>query len=426
MPNDKDTNLSPQEDSEEKNYSFLRETIKPKPISREQLLRQFVRTAVYGIILGVFACLGFFALKPWAQNWFQGNPKTVTIPEDEDPDAENAAEGEEAEETTQELDAESYDQIMAGMDEIADEAGKCVVSVEAVPETEDWNAEMTGIGRNAAGLITADNGQEILILADSRICQDAASWKVVFVDGRQYSAVLKKKDGNSGLAVFSVERRAISDATWSSISVAVLGNSNLVDQGEPVISLGNMFGYGGGMAYGFVSSTDYRHILYDGECDVISTDIAVESAGTGFLFNISGEVIGMITPSVWDGTGDNIANAYSISDLKPLIEILLNGGSVPYTGIHGTMVTSELEKEKGIPQGMYVVDVETDSPAMAAGIQSGDVICSVGGEKITNIGGYQDAVLNIKVGDQVIIEGKRLGADGYVNVDFTVTVGSIE
>lgn len=426
MPNDKDTNLSPQEDSEEKNYSFLRETIKPKPISREQLLRQFVRTAVYGIILGVFACLGFFALKPWAQNWFQGNPKTVTIPEDEDPDAENAAEGEEAEETTQELDAESYDQIMAGMDEIADEAGKCVVSVEAVPETEDWNAEMTGIGRNAAGLITADNGQEILILADSRICQDAASWKVVFDDGRQYSAVLKKKDGNSGLAVFSVERRAISDATWSSISVAVLGNSNLVDQGEPVISLGNMFGYGGGMAYGFVSSTDYRHILYDGECDVISTDIAVESAGTGFLFNISGEVIGMITPSVWDGTGDNIANAYSISDLKPLIEILLNGGSVPYTGIHGTMVTSELEKEKGIPQGMYVVDVETDSPAMAAGIQSGDVICSVGGEKITNIGGYQDAVLNIKVGDQVIIEGKRLGADGYVNVDFTVTVGSIE
>ena len=69
MPNDRDQNLSPEE-PEEKKYSFLQETIKPKPISRQQLAQQLVRIAIYGVILGVFACLGFFALKPWMQDIF--------------------------------------------------------------------------------------------------------------------------------------------------------------------------------------------------------------------------------------------------------------------------------------------------------------------------------------------------------------------
>ena len=55
MPNDKDQNLSPDEGPEEEKYSFLQETIKPKPLSRRQLARQCVRIAIYGVILGAFA-----------------------------------------------------------------------------------------------------------------------------------------------------------------------------------------------------------------------------------------------------------------------------------------------------------------------------------------------------------------------------------
>ena len=84
MPNDKDRDLSPEDGSEEKKYSFLQETIKPKPISREQFAKQIARLAVYGVVLGVFACLGFFALKPWVDDQFGEDPKTVTIPEDEE------------------------------------------------------------------------------------------------------------------------------------------------------------------------------------------------------------------------------------------------------------------------------------------------------------------------------------------------------
>ena len=109
-----------------------------------------------------------------------------------------------------------------------------------------------------------------------------------------------------------------------------------------------------------------------------------------------------------------------------MIEILANGESVPYIGIRGVSVTAALEEEQGLPSGVYVVDVDPESPAMAAGIQSGDVICQVGEKKVANLVTYQSAMLEIKAGQQLTIIGQRLGSDGYVDVEFTVTVGSKE
>ena len=71
MPSDKDKNLNPEE-PEEKKYSFLQETIKSKPISRQQFLKQFVRIAVYGVILGAFACLGFLRLNHGCRIYSEG------------------------------------------------------------------------------------------------------------------------------------------------------------------------------------------------------------------------------------------------------------------------------------------------------------------------------------------------------------------
>lgn len=423
MPNDKDHDLSPEEGSEERKYSFLQETIKPRPISREQLGKQFVRIAVYGVILGAFACIGFFALKPWAQNWFRGDLKTVTIPEDEEP-SEEMEDGDQETEASDPvvMDAEAYEMMLDSVEEIAAEARKGVVSVEPVSEEEDWAAEMTGIRNGVTGLITADNGQEILILADVSVCEQSSEWDVVFQNDKHYSASLKMKDENSGLAVFSVARGTLDDTTWGSIKVSVLGNSNLVTRGDLVIALGNMFGYADGMSWGVVSSTEYKTTFYDGECDIIATDIPAEWSGTGVLFNMEGEAVGLASSAIWEESGRTLVNAYAVSDLKLIIELLANGEAVPYVGIYGTTVTSELEQQQGMPSGVYVVDVDPDSPAMAAGIQSGDIICQVSGEKISGITAFQRALFAAQPGRTVNIQGQRLGADGYVDVDFTVAV----
>ena len=57
----KDLNEEQKEDS----FSFLQETIKPEPITGKQVRKQLLKLAVYGIVVGAFACLGFYALNPW-------------------------------------------------------------------------------------------------------------------------------------------------------------------------------------------------------------------------------------------------------------------------------------------------------------------------------------------------------------------------
>lgn len=423
MPNDKDRDLSPEDGSEEKKYSFLQETIKPKPISREQFAKQIARLAVYGVVLGVFACLGFFALKPWVDDQFGEDPKTVTIPEDEETqDGADASQ----EVNVPAANADSYEDMMKSMNERAAEARKGIAAIEPVQDDEDWEKEMTGISTGAAGVITADNGQELLILSDDSVCEEASEWIVTFQDGKEYRASLKKRDKNSGLAMFSVSRGDIKDSTWSEIRVSELGNSNLVKQGDTVMALGNLFGYADGMGYGTVNSTEYKTTFFDGECDIIATNIPAQAQGTGVLFNMEGQVVGLIPESVWDGSESSMVNACAISDLKAIAEFLANGESVPYIGVYGTTVTAELREEQGMPGGVYVVDVDPDSPAMEAGIQSGDIIYRIGNKSVVSIGSYQSAVLKTKTGQQVVFEGRRIGAEGYVDVDFTVTVGSKE
>ena len=351
-------------------------------------------------------------------------PETVTIPEDEEPsEEEQKAEEEKTRETEQKLDSLSYEEMLASMYSLADEAKKSVATVSRVSGGTDWTDETTGIEDSAAGIVTADNGQELLIFAPDSVCSDAESWIVTFADGSRYGASLKMRDRNRCLAVFSVRRREISTSTWSSVKVAVLGNSNLTQQGDPVIALGNTFSYADGISYGIISSTDYKETFYDGECDILATDISAASGGSGVLFNMQGEVVGLIMASIWEDEGTNTANAYAISDLKSVIELMANGQNVPYIGVYATTVTSRLKEDQGMPAGIYVIDVDPDSPAMAAGIQSGDIICEINGETVTNLVTFEKAVLETRTDQQIQIKGKRLGADGYVDVDYTVTVG---
>lgn len=419
----------PEKKGGEESFDFLQETIKPKKISRRQLIQQLLRIAVYGLILGGFACLGFFALKPLAQKCFPEKTQTVVIPEDEQNKDESTGDEETpSQDDTQDqvLDQQNYAQMMEKMYEKVKTAKKSVVSIQKGAEQENWNAEATGIEETVSGVIVADNGQELLILSDAEICDGAKEWIATFSDHAEYKASLKKLDKNSGFAVFAVAKEGLSDSTWNAASVATLGNSNLTGQGDIVFALGNMFGYAGGAGYGIVSSVGYKEMSRDGDYGVIATDISSASDGTGVLFDLDGEVIGMISSEIWKDRGIHTANAYAISDLKSVLQLLANSSNVPYIGISGTAVTTAIQEEEGMPAGIYVIDVAADSPAMAAGIQSGDVICEVNDEKVASMSAYRKKVLTLKVGDQICVKGKRQGSGEYVDIDFNVTVGCKE
>ena len=428
-------NVEPQEEAEKKEelqaepegkkeFSFIQEIIKEERPSGKRLLQRAIRVAGLGLVFGLAACCAFYALKPWAELQFKDDPNEVTIPADEDEDT--AVEDQTAETLPAELTIDSYKELNLALYQVAAQVNKSVVEVTATLEGESWIETSYDTMNSVSGLFVADNGQEVLILTYSSILERAAGLQVTFVDNQVYSASLKKKDENLGLAVVSIPRTAIKQNTWAQIETAVLGNSNTVTKGEGVIAVGKQYGYSSGQGYGVMSSTRNSVPRADGEYHILCTDMAAAKGGTGILANYQGEIIGLIDQRISSEESMNLVTAYAISDLKSAVEDLSNGKAVPYMGIWGIDVTEALAEQQGIPQGVYIKEVNSDSPAMEAGIKSGDIIMKFGKEDVANLSAYHRELMACENGQVIKVSGQRLGPDGYVDINFEVVVGSKE
>lgn len=419
-PKDRD-NTPDVEPGEE--YAFLQETLKDEKERGKARRNRILKTAGRGLVFGIAASLGFFAVKPWAEKAFFGNPAQVTIPEEE---IEEEAGEEEQEVDTPALTVDNYREMNEALRDVGNEAERCVAEIIGAVEEDDWQDSGQNSSVSASGVIVADNGPEILIFGSSLAAQEAGQIRVKFADGKICDGEVKQKDENLGFAVYSVSKSGISDSTKGQISVATLGISGTLAQGDTIIALGSPFGYSGAMGFGVVASSGNSKLKPDGEYRIICTDISGSRNGTGVLVNIRGEIVGIIDQSIIDEESTSLVVGYGISDLKSMIELLSNGMQVPYLGIVGVTVTEEIAKEQGIPEGVYVQEVQADSPAMSAGIQSGDVIVGIGDEKTATISAFHSQLLKRKVGSSVELKAKRKGNEGYVDVDYDVTIGSCE
>ena len=404
-------------------YSFMQETIKDEVNDKKKARKDIVRIAGLGLVFGVIASVGFCAAKPLVEKQMGKNTTKVEIPKDEaDTESSDTEEAQAVQVQMEDLDEESYRQLQNSLTKVGDEAAKSVVEITGISNEQEWMKETYDTKNVTSGVIVADNGKELLILGKTDVAEDVKSLEVTFADGNSAEASLKKQEATLGLGIYAVDRQKIHDTTWSQIKTATLGSTAGVAKGDPVIVLGSPFGYTDAMGFGTVASN--RNVINkaDGKYRLICTDIASADNGSGIIININGEVVGIIDQDISEQSSMNLVTAYGITDLKDIIEQLSNGETIPYIGIYGVDVTSEIEGQ-GIPKGVYVKEVDTDSPAMAAGIQAGDIITKFNSKSVENVAAYHSALMELKAGAKVKLSGKRQGNNGYVDVEFTVTTG---
>ena len=111
------------------------------------------------------------------------------------------------------------------------------------------------------------------------------------------------------------------------------------------------------------------------------------------------------------------------TELKNLIETLSNGTAHAYLGIHGTDVPDQVSEDTAIPKGAYITQIEMKSPAMEAGIQSGDVIISFDGNTVSGYDDLIDDLLTHKLDDEIHLVIMRQGPDSYTRMNLSVTLG---
>lgn len=416
--------LEQKQNSEEEEYSFLQEIIKDEAGDQAKWKHDVLRRIQLGLIFGLVACFTFFACKPWVEKRFEENPTEVTIPQDEQQEEDQTQQEEEqVQEQKTVLTTETYQEMLNNLKQVSGEVRKSVVEIQGAVTEEELSKDQEDKEKSISGMIVADNGQELLILAGELPVKDAKIIRVTFSGDSQCDAILKSRDAGLGLCVYAVQRKNIADDVWAQIETATLGGSKVVSEGDTVIAVGKLYGCDTIAGYGVIESGENYLDKADGQYQTIYTDVAGDISGSGVLVNIRGEVIGIINTSVRPDDQTNKISGYGISDIKDVIELLSNGKNVPYLGVSGVEVSSEMQGQ-GIPQGVYVKEVDAGSPAMAAGIQSGDIITNIADTDIINLLGYHNTLMKQNVGDKILVRGKRQGTGGeYVDIDFGVTVG---
>jgi serine protease Do len=247
------------------------------------------------------------------------------------------------------------------------------------------------------------------IVTNYHVAGKADSITVTLTDGRKLSAKLVGGDEKTDLALLKVE----SDKPLPFVS---FGDATKVRVGQPVMAVGNPFGLGGTVTTGIVSARG-RDIHSGPFDDYIQTDAAINRGNSGGpLFDIEGKVIGINT-AIFSPTGGNIGLGFAIpsSLAEPVVSQLKTSGRVErgLLGVQIQPVSSEIAQSMALSgeKGALVAEVTPDSPALAAGIKSGDVIKSVDGKDVESIRDLTRTISAIKPGTSVKLGVWRDGKD---------------
>ena len=404
-------------------YSFLQEVIKDEVGGTGKRKKRILRKIGVGIFIGLVACFTFSVFKPWVESRISGNPDEVTIPRDTKQTAENEADRSGKDGNGQKKD--NYSKSVKSLSDVAKKGKRSVVSLLVLTGATIGNKEFVSESQSVSGVLIADNGQELLILGPTMEVGETQQIQATFCDGKKYQVTEKKSDANLELTIYAVKESQLEEKTEKSIRLAALGSSYEVKKGDTTVLLGMLFGQGDAVGYGVLRSSTEKAERADGTYHILGAELAGFTGGSGIMFNRQGEVIGIICDAAGEDAKEELMHAYAISDIKAVMQFLANGESVPYIGIHATDVSENIAEDRRIPRGIYVDKVEADSPAMRAGIQSGDVLTAIGGTDIENFEQYHELLMEEKEGTHLLIKGYRRGAkDQYVAVHFNATVGN--
>lgn len=404
-------------------YSFLQEVIKDEVGGTGKRKKRILRKIGVGIFIGLVACFTFSVFKPWVESRISGNPDEVTIPRDTKQTAENETDRSGKDGNGQKKD--NYSKSVKSLSDVAKKGKRSVVSLLVLTDATIGNKEFVSESQSVSGVLIADNGQELLILGPTMEVGETQQIQATFCDGKKYRVTEKKSDANLELTIYAVKESQLEEKTAKSIRLAALGSSYEVKKGDTTVLLGMLFGQGDAVGYGVLRSSTEKAEWADGTYHILGAELAGFTGGSGIMFNRQGEVIGIICDAAGEDAKEELMHAYAISDIKDVMQFLANGESVPYIGIHATDVSENIAEDRGIPRGIYVDKVEADSPAMRAGIQSGDVLTAIGGTDIENFEQYHELLMEEKEGTHLLIKGYRRGAkDQYVAVHFNATVGN--
>ena len=257
-----------------------------------------------------------------------------------------------------------------------------VITTEQVVYSQwSWYGQNQVESGAGSGVIISSDGY---ILTCAHVVSGASQINVTIGD-TDYTATVVGEDDTSDVAVLKIDATGLTPAT--------VGDSDSLSVGDSVLAVGNPLGeLGGTVTSGIVSALN-RSVTIQGTSStntmsLIQMDASVSPGNSGGgLFNMNGELIGLVNAKSSSSDAEGLGFAIPINDAIQVAQDLLENGYVsgrPYMGITYIAVTdAQTAAQLNVnAYGVYVVDVVQGGPADKAGLKAGDRIVSIDGTEI--------------------------------------------
>jgi len=306
------------------------------------------------------------------------------------------------------------------------EEGRGVVFIRARGASSD---SPFGLPGEQGGTATGSGfviDKEGTVITNAHVVEGSTDVSVRFEeDGEFVDARVVGRDPSTDIAVLEV------DPDNAKLMPIPLGRSSQVEVGDPVVAIGNPFGFTRTVTTGIVSALQRQIEAPNGFPirDVIQTDASINPGNSGGpLLDGEGRVIGINSQIATGGSSGSVGIAFAvpIDDVRSLLPQLKKNGRVErsYLGVEMAPVTEQVAEELKLPvkRGALITSAVRGGPAADAGLEGGrtptgegivaggDVIVKVDGRAVNGLDDVAAAIADDKPGETVDVEYYR-GAD---------------
>ena len=264
--------------------------------------------------------------------------------------------------------------------------------------------DQVGLG---SGVIIRPDGY---IVTNNHVIAGADVIEVTLENNKVYPAKLVGTDPATDIALIKVEAE--------DLPVVPIGNSDDLRLGEWVLAIGSPYDLRSTITAGIVSAKGRSMPNYDGQYRVesfIQTDAAVNPGNSGgALVNAAGELVGINT-SIISRTGSYAGYSFAVpvNIVSKVVDDFIEYGEVrrAMLGISIIDVNAELAAQANLSEidGVYVANVQKDSPAEKGGLVQGDVIREINLNPVHNSAGLQEQVSKLRPGEKAVVTVVREG-----------------
>jgi S1-C subfamily serine protease len=319
--------------------------------------------------------------------------------------------------------------------DIYKQEGRGVVFIQSDGVTTDSGSPFGGPQQGTAtgsGFVVDEEGT---IVTNAHVVEGADSVQVRFDENGDFvDAEVKGVDVDTDIAVLKIDPSEVSGG----LTPIPLGDSSKTQVGDPVIAIGNPFGYSRTVTTGIVSGLQREIQAPNGFTipDVIQTDASINPGNSGGpLLDANGRVIGINSQIATGGGQGSVGIGFSVpvNTAKRLLPDLKAGETVEraYLGVQMQDVSDQLAEDLNLAadKGALVVEVTQDSPADKAGLRGGrtetgqgvpaggDLIVEVDGKPVTDSSEVAAAISQKRPGDSAEITYYRGDSKKTVTVE---------